>query len=97
VLHQALLHVWPKPVHLLERMMARLMLVGVESVVLVRFLFSLPFELSKTLCQCHKQLHECGWDGWCCLMSVLVKSYNHNVEMGLEVFSEEREAAVYFF
>lgn len=61
------------------------MLVGAESVVLVRFLFSLCFELLKTLYQCHKQLHEYRCDDWCCLMSFLIKSYNHNVEMGLKV------------
>lgn len=74
----------------------RLALVRAEPVVLVRFLFSLPLELLKTLYQCHKLLHEYRCDDWCCLMSILIKSYNCNVEMGPKVFSKEGETALYF-
>lgn len=73
----------------------RLVLVGVEPVVLGRFLFNLPLEL-KTLYQRHKQLHEYRCDGWFFLMSVLIKSYNRNVEKGPNVFSKDRETTLYF-
>lgn len=50
-----------------------------------RFLFNWPFKLPKILCRRHKQLHGYRCDDWCCLMSILIKSYNHSVEMGLKV------------